>query len=120
MSTDGGQDLGVTKSKEHETGEWYAEVVQKAELASYGPDRMGGFIVTRPRGYALWERLQSELDGWFKQTGVDNAYFPLFVPESFLEREKTSSRGSTRSRVGDPRGEEELDERLAVRPTSSR
>ena len=119
MSTDDGQDLGVTKSKEHETGEWYAEVVQKAELASYGPDRMGGFIVTRPRGYAVWEALQSELDGRFKSTGVDNAYFPMFIPESFLEREKDVVEGFNPEVAWVTHGgEAELEERLAVRPTS--
>jgi prolyl-tRNA synthetase len=119
MSDDGGQELGVTKSKEYETGEWYAEVVQKAELASYGPERMGGFIVTRPRGYALWEALQSELDGRFKATGVDNAYFPLFIPESFLEREKDVVEGFNPEVAWVTHGgEEELEERLAVRPTS--
>ncbi|MGB9963762.1 proline--tRNA ligase [Halobacterium sp. CBA1126] len=111
------QELGITESKEHSPGEWYAEVVQKAELADYAP--MGGFIVTRPRGYALWEAIQDNLDSWFKQTGVDNAYFPMFIPESYLEREKDIVEGF------DPEvawvtqgGHEELEERLAVRPTS--
>ncbi|MDZ7701962.1 MAG: proline--tRNA ligase [Halobacteriales archaeon] len=113
----GEQELGITESKEHNPGEWYAEVVRKAELADYAP--MGGFIVTRPRGYAIWERLQSYIDGWFKETGVENAYFPLFIPESLLEREKDVLEGF------DPEvawvthgGHEELEERLAVRPTS--
>jgi prolyl-tRNA synthetase len=115
--SDDTQELGVTESKEHSPGEWYAEVVQKAGLADYAP--MGGFIVTRPRGYALWERLQGYLDGWFKDTGVQNAYFPLFIPESYLEKEKDIVEGF------DPEvawvthgGHEELEERLAVRPTS--
>jgi prolyl-tRNA synthetase len=117
MSDD--QDLGITESKEHSTGEWYAEVVQKAKLANYGPEGMSGFIVTRPRGYALWERVQAELDGRFKRTGVQNAYFPMLIPESYLEREKDVVEGF------DPEvawvtqgGYEELEERLAVRPTS--
>ena len=111
------QELGITESKEHSTGEWYAEVVQKAELADYAP--MGGFIVTRPRGYAIWERLQGYLDGMFKETGVQNAYFPVLIPESYLERESEVVEGF------DPEvawvthgGHEELEERLAVRPTS--
>jgi prolyl-tRNA synthetase len=111
------QELGITESKEHATGEWYAEVVRKAGLADYAP--MGGFIVTRPRGYAIWERIQDYLDGWFKETGVQNAYFPLFIPESYLEREKDVVEGF------DPEvawvthgGYDELEERLAVRPTS--
>ncbi len=111
------QELGITESKEHSPGEWYAEVVQKAGLADYAP--MGGFIVTRPRGYALWEGIQDHLDRWFKDTGVENAYFPVFIPESYLEREKDIVEGF------DPEvawvthaGRDELDERLAVRPTS--
>ncbi|MFD1587015.1 proline--tRNA ligase [Halorientalis brevis] len=111
------QELGITESKEYATGEWYAEVIQKAELADYAP--MGGFIVTRPRGYALWENLQSHLDSWFKDTGVTNAYFPVFIPESYLEKEKDIVEGF------DPEvawvtkgGYDELEEPLAVRPTS--
>ena len=113
----GEQELGITESKAHSPGEWYAEVVQKAGLADYAP--MGGFIVTRPRGYAVWERLQGHLDGWFKETGVQNTYFPMFIPESYLEREKDIVEGF------DPEvawvthgGHDELEERLAVRPTS--
>jgi prolyl-tRNA synthetase len=116
---DDSQELGITESKEYATGDWYAEVVQKANLASYGPDGMSGFIVTRPRGYALWERLQNNLDAMFKETGVQNAYFPMFIPESYLEREKEIVEGF------DPEvawvseaGNQELEERLAVRPTS--
>ena len=117
MSEPETQELGITESKEHSPGKWYAEVVRKAGLADYAP--MGGFIVTRPRGYALWERIQDHLDGWFENTGVQNAYFPLFIPESYLEREKDIVEGF------DPEvawvthaGNDELDERLAVRPTS--
>jgi prolyl-tRNA synthetase len=113
------QELGITESKEHSTGEWYAEVVRKAGLANYAPEGMSGFIITRPRGYALWEALQGELDSRFKATGVDNVYFPMFIPESYLEREKDVVEGF------DPEvawvtqgGYEELEERLAVRPTS--
>ncbi len=111
------QELGITESKEENIGEWYAEVVQKAGLADYAP--MSGFIVTRPRGYALWEHLQTHLDAMFKATEVENAYFPVLIPESYLEREKEILEGF------DPEvawvthgGEEELEERLAVRPTS--
>jgi len=116
---DDDQALGITESKSHNTGEWYAEVVQKAGLADYGPDGMSGFIVTRPRAYAIWERLQGFLDAKFKATGVQNAYFPLLIPESYLEREKDIVEGF------DPEvawvteaGSAALDERLAVRPTS--
>jgi len=117
MTDDEAQELGITESKEHATGEWYAEVVQKAELADYAP--MGGFIVTRPRGWALWEAVRDFLDEQFRATGVENAYFPMFIPESYLEREKDIVEGF------DPEvawvthgGYDELEERLAVRPTS--
>ena len=119
MSEQAQQELGITKSKEYETGEWYAEVVQKAELASYGPDNMSGFIVTRPRGYALWQAIESYLDGLFADTGVQNAYFPLFIPESYLEREKDIVEGFDPEVAWvDEAGTEKLEERLAVRPTS--
>ncbi|PSQ33862.1 proline--tRNA ligase [Halobacteriales archaeon SW_12_69_24] len=107
----GEQDLGITESKAQDPGDWYAEVVRKAGLAAYAP--MGGFIVTRPRGYAVWERIRGHLDRWFKDTGVDNAYFPMFIPEGYLEREKDVVEGF------DPEvawvthgGHDELDERL--------
>ncbi|MFB6253564.1 MAG: proline--tRNA ligase [Halobacteriaceae archaeon] len=113
----GEQELGITESKAENPGDWYAEVVKKAGLADYAP--MGGFIITRPRGYSLWESIQNRLDSWFKETGVDNAYFPVLIPESYLEREKDIVEGF------DPEvawvtqgGYEELDERLAIRPTS--
>ncbi|WP_266075323.1 proline--tRNA ligase [Haladaptatus caseinilyticus] len=115
MSND--QELGITESKSHSPGDWYAEVVQKAGLADYAP--MGGFIVTRPRGYALWEGVQNHLDAWFKDTGAQNAYFPALIPESYLERESDIVEGF------DPEvawvthgGHDELEERLAFRPTS--
>ena len=115
--SDNDQELGITESKEHNPGDWYAEVVLKAHLADYAP--MGGFIVTRPRGYALWEGLQDHLDAWFKETGSQNAYFPALIPESYLERESDIVEGF------DPEvawvthgGHEELEERLAFRPTS--
>jgi prolyl-tRNA synthetase len=117
MSEPDDQELGITESKQHSTGKWYAEVVQKAGLADYAP--MGGFIVTRPRGYALWERLQEYLDGWFKEEGAQNVYFPALIPESYLEQEADIVEGF------DPEvawvthaGKEELEERLAFRPTS--
>jgi prolyl-tRNA synthetase len=119
MSDDDDQTLGITESKEYSTGDWYAEICQKAGLTNYGPEGMSGFIVARPRAYGLWERVQNTLDTKFKATGVQNAYFPLFIPESYLEREKDIVEGF------DPEvawvthgGHEELEERLAVRPTS--
>ena len=65
---------------------WYQEVVQRAQLAENSPVR--GSMIIRPYGYALWEQMQSVLDGMFKETGHLNAYFPLLIPESFLRKEK--------------------------------
>src|SRR5205814_1709050 len=70
---------------------WYQEVVAKAELADNGPVR--GTMVIRPSGYAIWERVQAELDARIKEAGADNAYFPLFIPESYLRREAQHVQG---------------------------
>ncbi len=111
------QELGITERKDVNPGEWYAEVVLKAELADYAP--MGGFIVTRPRGYALWERLKRHLDRWFKETGVQNAYFPMFIPDDLLQRERDVIEGFDPEVAWVTRGgHEELETPLAVRPTS--
>ena len=64
---------------------WYNEVVLRSELADYSPVR--GCMVIRPNGYGIWERMQRQLDHMFKATGHQNAYFPLFIPESFLHKE---------------------------------
>jgi prolyl-tRNA synthetase len=64
---------------------WYQEIIAKAELADNGPVR--GTMVIRPYGYALWERIQAEMDSRIKALGAQNAYFPLFIPESYLRRE---------------------------------
>ena len=64
---------------------WYQEVVQRADLAENAPVR--GSMIIKPYGYGLWERMQSILDGMFKETGHVNAYFPLLIPESFLKKE---------------------------------
>ena len=65
--------------------EWYNQLVLRAELADYGPSR--GSMIVRPYGYALWENIQDTLNRGFKKNGVRNAYFPLFIPESFLKKE---------------------------------
>src|SRR3712207_6985472 len=71
---------------------WYNEVVLRAELADYSPVR--GCMVIRPSGYGIWERMQRALDDMFKATGHKNAYFPLFIPESFLHRERSEEHTS--------------------------
>jgi prolyl-tRNA synthetase len=97
--------------------QWYLDVVLKAELADYGPVR--GCMVIRPYGYAVWEAMQADMDRRIKETGHVNAYFPLFVPKHLLEKEKEHVEGFSPEcawvTVG---GGEELEEPLAIRPTS--
>jgi len=96
---------------------WYNEIVQKADLADYSPVR--GCMVIKPYGYTLWERIRDELDRRFKATGHVNAYFPLFIPMSFLEKEAEHVEGfSPELAVVTHGGGEELAEPLVVRPTS--
>jgi prolyl-tRNA synthetase len=96
---------------------WYTDVVQRAELADYAPVR--GCMVIRPYGYALWENIQKTLDQRIKQTGAVNAYFPLFIPQSYIQREAEHVEGfSPELAVVTHGGGKELDEPLIVRPTS--
>ena len=96
---------------------WYQDVVAKAELADNGPVR--GTMVIRPYGYALWERMQRLLDARIKATGAKNAYFPLFIPESFLQREAEHVDGfSPELAVVTHAGGKKLEEPVVVRPTS--
>lgn len=96
---------------------WYVEIIRKAELADYAPIK--GMMVIRPYGYAIWENIQSLLDKRIKQTGHSNAYFPLFIPESFLQKETEHLEGfSPEVAWVTHGGKEKLEERLAVRPTS--
>lgn len=96
---------------------WYLEVIQKADLAQNAPVK--GCMVIKPYGYALWENLQKALDIRFKETGHENAYFPLFIPESFLKKEAEHVEGfSPELAIVTIGGGEALEERLVVRPTS--
>jgi prolyl-tRNA synthetase len=113
--------------------EWYNDVIMQAELADYSPVR--GCMVIRPHGYAMWELMQGALDGMFKATGHKNAYFPLFIPQSFLAKEaqhvegfakeaavvthtrlKATGKSGTAAIAIDP--ESKLEEPLVIRPTS--
>ena len=96
---------------------WYNEAVLRAELADYSPVR--GCMVIRPYGYGIWERMQRALDDMFKATGHQNAYFPLFIPQSFLEREAKHIEGfAPEVAVVTHAGGKELEEPLIIRPTS--
>jgi prolyl-tRNA synthetase len=105
------------KTKSEDLSEWYNDLVVRTELADYSPVK--GCMVIRPYGYALWERIQSFMDKRIKEKGVQNAYFPIFIPESFLKKEKEHVEGfAPELAVVTMGGGEELTEKLIVRPTS--
>jgi prolyl-tRNA synthetase len=107
---------GIT-ARSQDFNAWYNEAVMRAELADYSPVR--GCMVIRPNGYAIWELMQRALDDMFKATGHQNAYFPLFIPQSFLEKEAEHVKGfAPQTAVVTRGGGKELEEPLVVRPTS--
>ena len=97
--------------------QWYTDIVLKAELADY--TTVKGFIAIRPYGYAIWENIQKYADERFKKLGVENVSMPVLIPESLLSKEKDHVEGFAPEvawvTIG---GEEELEEKLCVRPTS--
>ncbi|AKG35188.1 proline--tRNA ligase [Paenibacillus durus] len=96
---------------------WYIDVIKKADLMDYSPVR--GCIVFKPDGYEIWEHIQEEMNRRFKETGHRNAYFPLFIPESFFQKEKEHVEGFNPELPWvTEAGGEKLEERLAIRPTS--
>ncbi|HEY3157922.1 MAG TPA: proline--tRNA ligase [Vicinamibacterales bacterium] len=106
----------ITKQSD-DFGRWYIDVVRRAELADYSPVK--GCMVIRPYGYAIWELMQQALDRRFKATGHVNAYFPLFIPESLLMKESQHVEGFAPQVAWVTQGGNEvLEERLVVRPTS--
>jgi prolyl-tRNA synthetase len=123
-------ELGIT-SREENYSEWYNELVQKADLAEHSAVR--GCMVIKPHGYAIWELMQKGLDGMFKDTGHVNAYFPMFIPKSFMSREAEHVAGFAKEcavvthhrLMNDPNGggivvdpDAKLAEELIIRPTS--
>ena len=97
--------------------QWYTDIIQEAELADYSPVK--GTMVIRPYSYAIWENIQQYLDNRFKETGHKNAYFPLFIPKSFIEKEAEHVEGfSPELATVTHAGGKELEEPLIVRPTS--
>jgi prolyl-tRNA synthetase len=111
--TDDAQD----EEKGREDENWYANAVRQAELADYSPVK--GCMVIKPYGYALWENIQRALDKMIKDTGHQNAYFPMFIPESFLQKEKEHVEGfAPECAVVTHGGGKKLEEPLIVRPTS--
>ncbi len=103
--------------KEQDYSQWYLDVIRTAELADYAPVR--GCMVIRPTGYSIWESIQKYFDEAFKETGHVNAYFPLLIPISFLEKEAEHVEGfAPECAVVTHAGGEELEEALVIRPTS--
>lgn len=104
-------------SRAEDYSQWYLDIIFVADLAEYGPVR--GCMVIKPYGYALWEKTQKRLDEKFKETGVQNAYFPLFIPERLLKKEEYHIEGfAPEIAVVTHAGGKKLDEPLVVRPTS--
>ncbi|MEM2902217.1 MAG: proline--tRNA ligase [Candidatus Bathyarchaeia archaeon] len=111
------KEIGVTVKRSEDFSEWYTQVVLKSGLADYASIK--GFMVLKPYGYEIWERVRQVLDEEFKALGHRNAYFPTLIPESFLKREAEHFKGFTPEVFWVTKtGEDELSERLAVRPTS--
>ena len=104
-------------SMEEDFAQWYTDIVKKAELIDYASVK--GCMVIKPAGYALWENIQKALDAKFKETGVENVYMPMFIPESLLQKEKDHVEGFAPEVAWVTHGGlEPLQERLCVRPTS--
>ncbi|MGN0460382.1 MAG: proline--tRNA ligase [Ruminococcus sp.] len=109
--------VSAITSRDEDFAKWYTDIVKKAELIDYSGVK--GCMVIRPYGYAIWENIQADLDRRFKETGHENVYMPMFIPESLLQKEKDHVEGFAPEcawvTVG---GDEKLNERLCVRPTS--
>ena len=104
-------------SMEEDFAQWYTDVVKKAELTGY--TQVKGCMVIKPAGYAIWENIQAELDRRFKETGVENVYLPMLIPEGLLQKEKDHVEGFAPEVAWVTHGgTEELEERMCVRPTS--
>jgi prolyl-tRNA synthetase len=113
----GGATTSAIVTREEDFPRWYQEVIAGAEMADNGPAR--GTMVIRPWGYGIWELMQSELDRRIKDAGAENAYFPLFIPETFLKLEAEHVEGfAPELAVVTHGGGKELEEALIVRPTS--
>ena len=104
-------------SRDVDFAQWYTDIVKKAELMAYASVKV--FMVIKPAGYAIWEKIQTELDKRFKATGVENVYMPLLIPESLLQKEKDHVEGFAPEVAWVTYGGgEQLQERLCIRPTS--
>ncbi len=105
---------GLTVKKEEDMPEWYTQVCLKAGLAEYGPVK--GTMIIKPYGYALWQKIQDYFNKVLKEKNVSNAYFPMFIPESFFKKEAEHAKGFEAEVAWVEKGDS--DERIALRPTS--
>ena len=109
--------IGITTKKEDDFSEWYTQIITKADLADYSS--VSGCMVFKPYSYFMWEILQKTVDKEFKKIGIKNCYFPMFIPESLLNKEKAHVEGfSPEVAWVTKAGNTKLSEKLAVRPTS--
>ena len=117
MGKESKQELAITVKKEEDLSEWYTQVIQKADLIDYS--KVSGCIVYKPNSYAMWEKIKDFVDIRFKEIGLENAYFPIFIPESLLMKEAEHVEGFAPEVAWVTHsGDTELGERLAIRPTS--
>lgn len=117
MSNENKKMVEAITGRDVDFAKWYTDIVKKAEMADYSGIK--GCMVIRPYGYAIWENIQSDLDRRFKETGAENVYMPLFIPESLLQKEKDHVEGFAPEVAWVTHGgSEKLAERLCVRPTS--
>ena len=103
--------------QEDDFAQWYTDVCKKAELMEYSSVK--GFIIYRPYGYAIWEQIQAYLDRRFKESGHENVYMPMVIPESLFQREKEHVEGfAPECLIATTGGSEKIDDPLIIRPTS--
>ena len=104
-------------SMNEDFAQWYTDVVKKAQLMDYSAVK--GFMIFKPNGYAIWENIQKNMDKIFKENGVENVYMPLLIPERLLEKENDHVEGFAPEVAWVTKGgENELTEKLCIRPTS--
>ena len=117
MANDNKKMVDAITPMDEDFAKWYTDIVKKAELSDYASVK--GCMVIRPYGYAIWENIQRILDGMFKDLGHENVYMPMFIPESLLQKEKDHVEGFAPEVAWVTHGgNEKLEERLCVRPTS--
>ncbi len=109
-------ELGITAKKQDDMAGWYSQVIVKSEIADFAPVR--GCMIIRPYGYSIWQNIVDFLDANIKKRGVQNAYFPSFIPESFFQKEAEHAEGFAPEVAWVQNKDEESGERLALRPTS--